>query len=85
MLHSVKAKVKIWFATTKNYMVSIFDKFTMHKGKRSKFKTALFGFGIVYLFMQPWLVIRNAMASALTGFFINNLTSSTLDTVSEAV
>lgn len=80
-------KIKLYFLESceivKDSLQNMFDKVTTHKGKRSKFKIFIFFVGIIYLIAQPWNVIRSAIASALTGFFVNNLTNSALDTLSE--
>lgn len=68
----------------KNFFKVLFYRFTHHNGKLSKLKVVFLLLAFSYLIVQPWTIIRAALASSMTGFMMSNVTDNVLTAAVEA-
>lgn len=78
---AVKSKLKGVISVPLDFFKIFFINLTHHKGKLSKFKIMILLCALGYMFVQPWLVVRAALASSFTGYMFNNITDNVLNTV----
>lgn len=78
---STETKAKSFFSTPLKFFKIFFVNLGCHNGKQSKIKMILFICALCYIIVQPWVIVRGALASFFTGYILSNTADNALTAV----